>query len=110
MEKLFLKNGITVEEKEVADLDSFCDFLLEKNKAFNLTAIREPAEVYEKHFLDSLMGREKFESSSLIEQRQRTNVYAVIVVCQFKSRKHSADQCTLARSRLAYYADKLIKR
>ena len=66
MEKLFLKNGITVEEKEVSDLDSFCDFLLEKNKAFNLTAIREPAEVYEKHFLDSLMGREKFESGKKI--------------------------------------------
>ncbi len=50
----------------INDLSKFCDFLLEKNKQFNLTAIREERDVYVKHFCDSLMGREYFKACKKI--------------------------------------------
>lgn len=39
----------------------YADMLAEKNAVMNLTAIREPAEVAEKHFLDSCLPLKMFE-------------------------------------------------
>ena len=37
-------------------LQTYCDFLREENEKYNLTAITEPAEIYVKHFADSILG------------------------------------------------------
>ena len=61
MKELLLKNGVEVSDKSYEKLVDFCSFLLEKNKQFNLTAIRDEKEVFEKHFADSLMGKHFFK-------------------------------------------------
>lgn len=44
--------GLT--EKQIVKFKNFSDFLIEKNKVMNLTAITEPKEIALKHFVDSL--------------------------------------------------------
>ena len=66
MKEILLKNSIEVSEKVFADLNAFCDFLLEKNKQFNLTAIRDKAEFFEKHLADSLKGSSFFSDGKRI--------------------------------------------
>ena len=66
MKEILLKNSIEVSEEVFADLNSFCDFLLEKNKQFNLTAIRDKAEFFEKHLADSLKGSSFFSDGKRI--------------------------------------------
>ena len=46
--------GIVFDEGDVARLGSFLAHLLETSKQFNLTAIREPEEAWERHIYDSL--------------------------------------------------------
>lgn len=48
------KLGINLTEEQLAQLDVYCQFLLEYNAHTNLTAIKEPNQVYLKHFYDSL--------------------------------------------------------
>jgi len=48
------KLGITLDEKQLEQFDVYCHELLEYNKHTNLTAIRNPEEVYLKHFYDSI--------------------------------------------------------
>ena len=45
---------ISVDEEAFARLDTFAEMLIETNKSFNLTAIKEPADVTVKHFADCL--------------------------------------------------------
>ena len=45
---------ITLQDKQLDQLLTFYDLLVEKNKVMNLTAITEFEEVVFKHFLDSL--------------------------------------------------------
>ncbi len=66
MNEILFDNGITLGEREEINLSRFCALLLEKNKAFNLTAIREEREVFEKHFADSLKGSFLFEEEKRI--------------------------------------------
>ena len=66
MKEILLKNSIEVSEEVFADLNAFCDFLLEKNKQFNLTAIRDRAEFFEKHLADSLKGSSFFSDGKKI--------------------------------------------
>jgi len=50
-----LKNiNINLTEKQIEQIEDFCLFLLEENKKYNLTAIREYEEVLLKHVYDSL--------------------------------------------------------
>lgn len=47
---------------------TFCDFLLESNKKFNITAITDRDGVYLKHFADSLAGVDNFpECANILE-------------------------------------------
>ncbi len=46
--------GIAFDSSDVPQLASYLDLLLETNKQFNLTAIRNPEEAWTKHILDSL--------------------------------------------------------
>lgn len=45
---------INVDEDAFARLDTFAEMLIETNKSFNLTAIKEPDDVTVKHFTDCL--------------------------------------------------------
>ena len=45
---------IKVDEEAFARLDTFAEMLIETNKSFNLTAIKEPDDVTVKHFADCL--------------------------------------------------------
>lgn len=46
--------GINLTEKQLEQLEIYCNFLLEYNSHTNLTAIKEKDQVYLKHFYDSL--------------------------------------------------------
>lgn len=46
--------GIEFDEGDLQQLANFLDLLLETNKQFNLTGIKEPEEAWTKHILDSL--------------------------------------------------------
>lgn len=48
------KLGISLSDIQIEQFICFYDILTERNKVMNLTAITEPVEIIEKHFLDSL--------------------------------------------------------
>lgn len=47
-------HGLTVTEQQQTQFDQYLQLLLATNQKFNLTTITEPADVYLKHFYDSL--------------------------------------------------------
>ena len=48
--------GISVSPSMEIELATYCEFLLAENEKYNLTAITDPAAVWEKHFADSLLA------------------------------------------------------
>ena len=48
------KLKINISDRQIEQFISFYNILTERNKVMNLTAITEPVEIIEKHFLDSL--------------------------------------------------------
>ena len=48
--------NITLDEKMQDRLNFYCKFLLEENEKYNLTAITDVNEVWQKHFVDSILG------------------------------------------------------
>ena len=52
---LFQSAGIGITPEEYRKFALYSDLLAEKNAVMNLTAITEPSEVAEKHFLDSIL-------------------------------------------------------
>ena len=67
--KDYLKDlGILLDEEKISMLERYLDLLVETNKKMNLTAIKEPEEIWEKHFLDcSLIGKEVEGKERLID-------------------------------------------
>ncbi len=53
--EIFKKYNIKITEKQENLFDVYFKNLIETNKKFNLTAITDEKEVYEKHFLDSVL-------------------------------------------------------
>lgn len=53
VKQLFLKYNLDLDEQKKLLFDNYINFLLEKNKEFNLTAITDYDEIWIKHFLDS---------------------------------------------------------
>ena len=53
---LYQNTGINLDGEQQSKLDAYCDFLLEENEKYNLTAITEREAVWEKHFADSILG------------------------------------------------------
>lgn len=53
---LYQNTGINLSDEQQSKLESYCDFLLEENEKYNLTAITEREAVWEKHFADSILG------------------------------------------------------
>ncbi|MBO5304114.1 MAG: 16S rRNA (guanine(527)-N(7))-methyltransferase RsmG [Clostridia bacterium] len=56
MKNYFEKEGLTITEKQQAQLVAFRELLLEYNQKFNLTSITDEEEITIKHFVDSVMG------------------------------------------------------
>ncbi len=57
MKQFILENThIQLDERMVEQLEIYCDFLREENEKYNLTAITDHDEVWEKHFADSILG------------------------------------------------------
>ena len=56
--KEFLRQqvNITLDDDMQQKLDFYCRFLLEENEKYNLTAITDVNEVWQKHFVDSMLG------------------------------------------------------
>lgn len=48
------KLGFKLTEEQMRQFEIYCDFLLEKNKVVNLTAIKDEEGVYLKHFYDCI--------------------------------------------------------
>lgn len=67
---LFSSAGLAVTPDEYRKFALYADMLAEKNAVMNLTAITDPAEVAEKHFLDSCLPLRFFdipEGASLVD-------------------------------------------
>ncbi len=48
------KLGIILNEEQLKKLEIYCNYLIEYNEHTNLTAIKEPEQIYLKHFYDSI--------------------------------------------------------
>lgn len=66
MENLFFESGFKLSGEKLQKFERFCEFLLENNKKFNITAIKNREEVFLKHFVDSLKGAKYFFSGKKI--------------------------------------------
>ncbi len=53
--ELFSAAGVDLKKDQYEKFLTYADFLAEKNAVMNLTAITEPREVMQKHFLDSVL-------------------------------------------------------
>lgn len=53
---IFEHTKIELTDVMCKQLELYCGFLREENEKYNLTAITQPSEVWEKHFADSILG------------------------------------------------------
>lgn len=49
------KNGIMLDDNQMQQFRTYTDLLIEWNEKMNLTAITDPGQIWEKHFLDSIL-------------------------------------------------------
>ena len=62
------KNGIELNDRQIAQFNQYYELLTEKNKVMNLTAITEYNDVVKKHFIDSMM------ISRIVDMRKITTI------------------------------------
>ena len=55
MKEILKKHNIELETKELKKFEKFLSIFIETNSQINLSAIREPEEIIEKHFIDSIL-------------------------------------------------------
>ena len=67
MKNLFNDFKIELTDKHAELFDKYYRILIEYNQRFNITAITEKEEVYKKHFIDSVLGVDKFCGKTLID-------------------------------------------
>lgn len=68
LQETLQQNGIAVTKEQMSQFALYASMLQEWNQRMNLTAIRETAEIYEKHFLDcALPAFERKISGSLCD-------------------------------------------
>jgi 16S rRNA (guanine527-N7)-methyltransferase len=61
-----LKSQMLIEESMLEQFEKYADYLYEQNQLLNLTAITDRAEVYEKHFYDSILIQSMIPTHSKI--------------------------------------------
>ena len=49
--KVLAKHGMILQEHQLRQFEEYASMLIEWNQKINLTAITDPDEIYEKHFL-----------------------------------------------------------
>lgn len=64
--QLFNENNIDLTDDQVKDFETYYNLLIEWNQKFNLTAITEPQEIIEKHFIDSLVVSKQLSNTQKI--------------------------------------------
>ncbi len=60
MKEFFKSFGIELSSLQLEQFDKYFNLLIEYNNKFNITAITDKNEVYEKHFIDSILVIDKF--------------------------------------------------
>lgn len=55
LKELFEKSEITASDEGIKKFETYAELLVDWNEKINLTAITEPREICEKHFLDSVL-------------------------------------------------------
>ena len=58
--------NITLTDEMCQKLNAYCSFLLQENEKYNLTAITDVNEVWQKHFVDSLLGSVAIEQNASV--------------------------------------------
>mgnify|MGYP004650367411 CR=1 FL=1 len=78
---------LTSEQKE--ELDTYCKFLISYNEHTNLTAIKEPNDIYLKHFYDSLtlVKIHEFKDETLLDVGTGAGFPGVVLAIVFPSLK-----------------------
>lgn len=62
---LFHTYGLSLCEKEKNDFSRFLELFIQYNSHTNLSAIRRADDIIEKHFIDSLFGRDFLKEKNL---------------------------------------------
>lgn len=67
MENTFISYNINLSREKIKKFDIYYELLVSYNEKFNITAVSEKKDIYLKHFVDSLFGRELLISGKLID-------------------------------------------
>ncbi len=67
MKSLFINNGINISKEQYEKFEIYYDLLTFYNKKFNITAITEKEEVFNKHFVDSCLGEKLITGKTFID-------------------------------------------
>ncbi len=67
MENLLKSYKIELNDSQKEKFNAYYELLIKYNKMFNITAITEKEEVYEKHFIDSILGADEIKGNTLID-------------------------------------------
>lgn len=64
----YIKNALNIElsESQKEKFSVYCEFLQAENEKYNLTAITETAQIWEKHFADSILGACAIEQNAAL--------------------------------------------
>ena len=73
--KEFERNELLYKDSLGEALEEYATLLLSENKKYNLTRIRTPEDIVNKHFIDSILGFEKF-----LENRSSKNSFHIMDV------------------------------
>ena len=60
----FKRNGLFYVDKIGEVFELYADLLISENKKYNLTSIINPHDIVDKHFVDSILGFEKFKEKN----------------------------------------------
>lgn len=61
------ENGIDLNENQLKQFEKYMELLVDWNQKMNLTAITEESEIWEKHFLDSILPFKHLDFSSMCD-------------------------------------------
>lgn len=67
MKDLFLEYGIEISDDQLNKFRKYFELLVEYNERFNITAITDEIDVYKKHFIDSVLGKDLVKEGTLID-------------------------------------------